>query len=194
MENLSTAKCLTILTEFSRNTNVDLGNTNVGVYEIPMWVYERAPFSSLSLLYDWKKAKQGGYDISVFAAVLTDLSKVFDCINQELLIAKLNAYGFDSPSLKFIYAYLNFREQNTKVDSTFSDYLNILYGIPQGSIAGQLFYNIYTCDMFFQIDSSDFSSYEDDNTFCFRIEPRKTNKFFPKHFKWYVWMISRKLF
>ena len=130
--------------------------------------------------------KQGGDDINVFAAVLADLSKVLDCINQELLIAKLNAFGFDSPSLKFIYAYLNFREQNTKVDSTFSDYLNILFGIPQGSIAGQLFYNIYTCDMFFQIDSSDFSSYEDDNTFCFRIEPRKTNKFFPKHSKWYV--------
>ena len=92
------------------------------------------------------------------------MPKTFDCINHELLIAKLNAYGFDSPSLKFISAYLNFRKQKTKVGSTFSDYLNILFGVPQGSIAGPLFFNVYTCDMFFQIDSSEFSSYADDNT------------------------------
>ena len=92
------------------------------------------------------------------------MSKAFDCINHELLIAKLNAYGFDSPSLKFISAYLNFRKQKTKVGSTFSDYLNILFGVPQGSIAGPLFFNVYTCDMFFQIDTSEFSSYADDNT------------------------------
>ena len=107
-----------------------------------------------------KKIKQAR---DVFAAVLTDLSKAFDCIKHELLIAKLNAYGFDSPSLKFISAYLNFRKQKTKVGSTFSDYLNILFGVPQGSIAGPLFFNVYTCDMFFQIDSSEFSSYADDN-------------------------------
>ena len=92
------------------------------------------------------------------------MSKEFDCINHERLIAKLNAYGFDSPSLKFISAYLNFRKQKTKVGSTFSDYLNILVGVPQGSIAGPLFFNVYTCDMFFQIDSSEFSSYPDNNT------------------------------
>ena len=78
------------------------------------------------LLYMTEKIKQARDNNNVFAAVLTDLSKAFDCINHELLIAKLNAYGFDSPSLKFISAYLNFRKQKTKVSSTFSDYLNIL--------------------------------------------------------------------
>ena len=113
------------------------------------------------LLYMIKKIKQAR---DVFAAVLTDLSKAFDCIKHELLIAKLNAYGFDSPSLKFIFAYLNFRKQKFKVGSTFGDYLNILFSVPQGSIAGPLFFNVYTCDMFFQIDTSVFSSYADDNT------------------------------
>ena len=116
------------------------------------------------LLYMTEKIKQARDNNNVFAAVLTDLSKAFDCINHELLIAKLNAYGFDSPSLKFISAYLNFRKQKTKVGSTFSDYLNILLGVPQGSIAGPLFLNVYTCDMFFQIDTSEFFSYADYNT------------------------------
>ena len=91
------------------------------------------------------------------------MPKAFDCINHELLIAKLNVYVFDSPSLKLISAYLNFRKQKTKVGSAFSDYLNILLGVPQDCIAGPLFFNVFTCDMFFQT-SSEFSSYADDNT------------------------------
>ena len=91
------------------------------------------------------------------------MPKAFDCINHELLIAKLNVYVFDSPSLQLISAYLNFRKQKTKVGSAFSDYLNILFGVPQGCIAGPLCFNVYTRDMFFQ-NSSEFSSYADDNT------------------------------
>ena len=45
-------------------------------------------------------------------ALLTDLSKAFDCIDHELLIAKLHAYGFDSDVLKFIYSYLKGRKQD----------------------------------------------------------------------------------
>ena len=46
----------------------------------------------------------------VFAAVLTDLSKDFDCIPHQLLIAKLSAYGFDMKSIAFISAYLKNRK------------------------------------------------------------------------------------
>ena len=111
-----------------------------------------------------EKIKQARDNNNVFPAFLTDLFKAFDCINHELLIAKQNAYGFASPPCKFIYAYLNFRKQKTKVGLALSDYLNILFGVLQGSIAGPLFFNIYTYDMFFQIDTSEFSSYADDNT------------------------------
>ena len=86
---------------------------------------------------------------------MTDLSKAFDCISHELLIAKLNAYGFDETSLKVIISYLKNRTQTTKVGSSFSELLNIIYGVPQGSILGQLF--IVNKDV-------RFSSYADDTT------------------------------
>ena len=51
---------------------------------------------------------QGGH----YGALLTDLSKAFDCIMHDLLIAKLQAYGFDNDSLNFICNYLLGYEQN----------------------------------------------------------------------------------
>ena len=48
------------------------------------------------------------------AAILTDLSKAFDCIPYDLLIAKLNAYGFDQEALKLIHSYLCDSSQKLK--------------------------------------------------------------------------------
>ena len=66
----------------------------------------------------------------IFAAVFSDLSKAFDCIPHNLLIAKLNAYGFDRKSLIFISTYPKSRKQKTRIGSAFSGYLNILFGVP----------------------------------------------------------------
>ena len=73
----------------------------------------------------------------IFAAVLTDVSKAFDCTPHGLLITKLNA--FSKKSLPFISAYLYNRKQKTKVGSEFSDFLNILFGVSQGSILRPIF-------------------------------------------------------
>ena len=75
-----------------------------------------------------------GDSMGAFATVLTDLSKVFNYISHDLLIAKLYAYGFDKVLSNFIYPCLRQRKQKTKVGSTFSDLLKILFGVPQGSI------------------------------------------------------------
>ena len=97
-------------------------------------------------------------------ALLTDLSKAFDSLLHDLLIAKLAAYGFDYDSLVFIQSYLSERQQRTKVNNAYSTYSDILYGVPQGSILGPLLFNIYISDMFYDIDICDIASYADDNT------------------------------
>ena len=72
-----------------------------------------------------------------------DLSKAFDTLNYDLLIAKFEAYGFSITSLRYIRRYLNQRLQRTGVNNSFSLRKNIIGGVPQGSILGSLLFNIY---------------------------------------------------
>ena len=97
-------------------------------------------------------------------AILTDLSKAFDYILHNLLLAKLVFYGLDYESLRIMESFLSNRQQRTKINNAFSRYSEIIYGVPQGSILGPLLFNIYICDIFFDIIECDIASYADDNT------------------------------
>ena len=100
----------------------------------------------------------------ISGAILTDLSKALDCILHDPLIAKLAAYGFDYQSLRIMEIFLSNRQQRIKINNVFSRYLEIIYGVPQGSILGPLFFNVYICDIFFDIIECDIASYANDNT------------------------------
>ena len=115
----------------------------------------------LALLEKWKRAVDSG---QMFGALLADLSKAFDCLDHELLIAKLRAYGFSLPALKLVHDYLSNRKQRTKVNRTFSSWLEIVFGVSQGSILGPLVFNIFLADLFFILNDVDIASYADDNT------------------------------
>ena len=119
---------------------------------------------SLSLLLMIEKNKIARDNKEFCTAIFTDLSKAFDCICHDLLIAKLNSYGFDRNALKLISDYLSDRLPETKAGSSFRAYLDIIYGVPQGSILESLLFNIDLCDLFFEDYSSDFASFADDTT------------------------------
>ena len=70
------------------------------------------------------------------ATVLMDLSKAYDCIPHDLLIAKLNAYGIDSVGLLLISDYLSCRKQRTKIGSSYSSWHDIIRGVLQESLLG----------------------------------------------------------
>ena len=110
----------------------------------------------LTMAEKWRKYldKDG-----VTRAWLTDLSKAFNCLLHDLLIAKLATYGFDYKSLTLIQS----TKQRTKVNNTCSTYSNIIFGVPQGSILGPLPFNIYICDLIYDITDCDIASYADDN-------------------------------
>ena len=95
--------------------------------------------------------------------LLTDLSKAFDCLVHDLLIAKLHAYGFDYLSLKLIYSYLTGRMQRVRVNASFSEWREIETGVPQGSVLGPVLYNINSNDLFMFL-LLEIANYADDNS------------------------------
>ena len=115
----------------------------------------------LSMLEKWKRAVDNG---KAFGLLLTDLSKAFDYLSNELLLVKLHAYGFSFAALRLIHSYLTNRKQRTKVNSSYSSWEEILFEVPQGSILGPLLFNIFFCDMFFAMKDINFASYTDGNT------------------------------
>ena len=115
----------------------------------------------MALSEKWRKLLDIGGHAGAF---LTDLSKACDSIDHESLIAKLHAYGFDTDALNFIFSYLKGRKQRTKINSSYSSFTEILFGLPKGSILVPLLFNACICDLLYDIDDLDFASFADANT------------------------------
>ena len=92
-----------------------------------------------------KKALDQGNE---YGALLTDPSKAFYYLPHDLIVAKFHVYGFSIESLKLINSYLMERKQRVKINDQFISWLDIVVGVPQGSILGLLLFNIFLCDMF----------------------------------------------
>ena len=104
------------------------------------------------------------------AAVLMDLSKAFDSLPINLLIAKLAAYGVSINSLKLLQSYLTNRKQLVKVSGYFSSWRPLNQGVPQGSILGPLLFNLFINDIFLFIQQGSLCNFADDNTISISAE------------------------
>ena len=68
----------------------------------------------ITLIEKWEKSVDNG---RAFGALFTDLSKAFDRLSHEFLIAKLDAYGFDKNALKLVNSYLSNRKPRVKINN-----------------------------------------------------------------------------
>ena len=115
----------------------------------------------IRLLEEWREKLDKNF---VVGAVLMDLSKAFDCIPHDLIIAKLAAYGIKRKNLRLIYSYLKGWKQCVKINNTYSDYNEISSGVPQGSILGPILFNLSINNLFFFIEVVSMHNFADDNT------------------------------
>ena len=128
----------------------------------------------VNMLEEWKKNLDNN---KIVGSIFMDLSKAFDTINHDLLVSKLDGYGFSSTALKYIKSYLENRKQRVNINNSFSLWENIFAGVPQGSILGPLLFNIFLNDIFLFVTNSCLSNYADDNTlYCFGENIEAVNK------------------
>ena len=101
-----------------------------------------------------------------FGALLTDLSKYFDCPDHELLIAKLKPHHFSLLELKLVNDYLSNRKQRKKINGSHSSLQENISEVPESSILEPLFFIISLIDLFFIIEDFDIARFADENTPC----------------------------
>ena len=119
----------------------------------------------IRLVEEWKSKLDNDF---LIGSVFMDLSKAFDSIPHELIIAKLHAYGFDENALVLIHSYLKKRKQSVRINNVYSSFQHIISGIPQGSVLGPIIFNFCINDLFFFIEQASLYNFADDNTLaCF---------------------------
>ena len=92
------------------------------------------------MLEIWKEATDNN---KAFGALLTDLSKAFNYLIHDLMIAKLHAHGIDIESLNILQDYLSNRKKRPNLDSFYSPWEAILSRVPRGSLLGPHLFSIF---------------------------------------------------
>ena len=127
-------------------------------------------------------------------AIFLDLAKAFDCVSHDILLRKLEKYGIRGNVLKLFRSYLSGRSQFVKLDNTVSSFIDVVFGVPQGSILGPLLFLIYINDL---PEASEFfiRLFADDTFLCAQDSEiwRLENKVNLELEKVYHWLVANRL-
>ena len=116
----------------------------LNIYSINFYVAFGKAQSTAHVLFRLLQQCQSELDPEEFVGTsFMDLSQKYNCLPRNLIIAKLETYGLNYNSLKFMLDYLTSRKQITSIGTSYNNWTEIFPGITQGSISDPLLFNIF---------------------------------------------------
>ena len=79
--------------------------------------------------------------------LLLDIAKAFNCIDHEILFAKMSTAGFDATVIQWFRSYLH-RTQQVSIQNRLSEVVAVSKGIAQGTVLGPILFIFYINDIF----------------------------------------------
>ena len=156
----------------------------------------RESHSTKHAILDTVSAIQKNMDKGLYSSgIFIDLKKAFDTVDHNILLNKLNHYGFRGIINNWLKSYLSNRTQTTKIENHVSIKLFNECGVPQGSVLGPLLFLIYINDIQECSREFQFYLYADDTNILYANKDLKTleSKVNKELKNVYLWLTSNKL-
>ena len=110
----------------------------------------------------------------ISAVVLLDMTKAFDSIRHDLLLAKLCKTGISPSALAWFSSYLSGRKQVVRIGNAISEQLELQFGVPQGSILGPVLFTLYVNELLSIPNHCQSMGYVDDTKLLLALPPNQT--------------------